>query len=298
MGQTVAHWRGPGIKIDTPDVNGDYEFPFVGGIDFLDFTDKFIHDARNVATYATATITSKVYVSVHNRGVVPADNVQVMLLLANAFCRSVALPPNFAADVQAGTTYTTGNWRTVGVKTIHDVRPDAPKIVELPPGCPTCFRRRRASLGSSTIGRRRASRKRCVHVDGDQHDNISRGERKAAHKNLAVVQFTGTLPTPPPVAVPIRLHNAGAEGPWPFDMQVDLQRIRPCPPVRAADQARRRPRADWSRVSQRGDDFLPFREMGTGLSGACRQGTRCRTCGTKPGPTRRSRRSTTFSVTV
>jgi hypothetical protein len=38
-------------------------------------------------------------------------------------------------------------------------------------------------------------------------DLTSVGERKAAHKNLTVVQFTGTLPAPPPVVMVVRLHN-------------------------------------------------------------------------------------------
>jgi hypothetical protein len=42
-------------------------------------------------------------------------------------------------------------------------------------------------------------------------DANSLAERKAAHKNLTVVQFTGTLPSPPPVAIPVRLHNPRTE---------------------------------------------------------------------------------------
>src|SRR5207247_6029697 len=38
-------------------------------------------------------------------------------------------------------------------------------------------------------------------------DLLSPGERKAAHKNLKVVQFTGILPPAPPVAMAVRLHN-------------------------------------------------------------------------------------------
>jgi hypothetical protein len=37
---------------------------------------------------------------------------------------------------------------------------------------------------------------------------LSIGERRAAHKNLTVVQFTGTLPASPPLFLPLRLNNA------------------------------------------------------------------------------------------
>jgi hypothetical protein len=90
-GETVRHWRGPDIKIDTPDATGAYQVPITPGttIDFEQFTNQLTDDFRNVATHATATIISCVYVQVHNRGVTPADNVRVILLLANA---SAGLP--------------------------------------------------------------------------------------------------------------------------------------------------------------------------------------------------------------
>jgi hypothetical protein len=42
-------------------------------------------------------------------------------------------------------------------------------------------------------------------------DNLSRGERKAAHKNLKVVQFTGTLPAAgePPAVMAIQINGVG-----------------------------------------------------------------------------------------
>jgi hypothetical protein len=43
------------------------------------------------------------YVQVHNRGVLPANNVRVMLLLGNASAGLPALPTGFAANVQSGT---------------------------------------------------------------------------------------------------------------------------------------------------------------------------------------------------
>ena len=204
QGQTVVHYRGPDIKLDTPDVNGQYQFPLTGTIDFLAFDDTLTDDFQNVATHATATITTRVYVQVHNRGVTPANNVQVMLLLANASAGLPSLPPGYAVNVQSGTPITTSAWRTVGFATLNDLRPGAPKIAAfnltsnlLPPPANLAGNQHHCVLA-------------LVHHPADQFaatqtvtDWLSIGERKAAHKNLTVVQFTGTLPEPPPLVLPL-----------------------------------------------------------------------------------------------
>jgi hypothetical protein len=210
QGQIVRHWLGPDIKLDTPDVNGNYQFPFTPGatIDFEEFTNQLSDDFQNVATHATATITTRVYVQVHNRGVTPANNVRVMLLLANASTGLPNLPFGFATNVQNGTPINTPNWKTVGFATLNDVRVGFPMIAAfnltsdmLPPP-------------ASLAGNNHHCVLALVHHASDPFtatqtvtDLMSTSERKAAHKNLTVVQFTGTLPTPPPVVMAVRLHN-------------------------------------------------------------------------------------------
>jgi hypothetical protein len=210
--QTVVHYLGPDIKLDTPDVSGQYQFPLTGTIDFLAFDDTLTDDFQNVATHATATITTRVYVQVHNRGVTPANNVQVMLLLANASAGLPSLPPGYATNVQSGTPITTAAWRTVGFATLNDVRPGAPKIAAfnltsnlLPPPANLAGNQHHCVLA-------------LVHHPNDQFtatqtvtDWLSIGERKSAHKNLTVVQFTGTPPSPPPLVLPLWLNNAWLE---------------------------------------------------------------------------------------
>jgi hypothetical protein len=212
QGQTVVHYRGPDIKLDTPDVSGQYQFPLTGTIDFLAFDDTLTDDFQNVATHATATITTRVYVQVHNRGVTPADNVQVMLLLANASAGLPSLPPGYAANVQSGTPITTPAWRTVGFATLNDVRPGAPKIAAfnltsnlLPPPANLAGNQHHCVLA-------------LIHHPADPFtatqtvtDWLSIGERKSAHKNLTVVQFTGTLPQAPPLVLPLWINNARLE---------------------------------------------------------------------------------------
>jgi hypothetical protein len=212
QGQTVVHYRGPDIKLDTPDVSGQYQVPLTGTIDFLAFDDTLTDDFQNVATHATATITTRVYVQVHNRGVTPASNVQVMLLLANASAGLPSLPSGYAANVQSGTPITTPAWRTVGFATLDDVRPGAPKVAAfdltsnlLPPPANLAGNQHHCVLA-------------LVHHPADQFtatetvtDWLSIGERKSAHKNLTVVQFTGTPPEPPPLVLPLWINNARLE---------------------------------------------------------------------------------------
>jgi hypothetical protein len=239
-GSFVAHWFGPDIKVDTPDINGNYQFPLTGTIDFLQFVDKLTDDAKNVATHATATITTRVYVQVHNRGVIPADNVRVMLLLANASAGLPALPVGYTTNVQNGTPINTPDWKTIGIATLNDVRVGFPKIAafdltsnKLPPPANLAGNQHHCVLA-------------LVHHIDDPYtstetntDVNSMQERKAAHKNLHVVQFTGTLPSPPPVIIPVRIHNANLEKKSLSSFIVNLHgypgRVRLCIPPMKTD---------------------------------------------------------------
>jgi len=226
QGDTVRHWRGPDIKVDTPDNAGNYQFPLTGDIDMHEFVEVLTDDYQNVATHASATITTRVYVHVHNRGVTPADNVRVMLLLANASAGLPPLPAGFATNVQNGTTITTADWRTVGIVTLNDVRVGFPKIAAF-------------NLGSDMLpppASLPSQQHQCVlallHHASDPFtnttlntDNMSRGERKAAHKNLKVVQFTGTLPPVAPIVEIVHFYNPDRERPFFADVVLRLGRF-------------------------------------------------------------------------
>ena len=116
-GETVRHWRGPDIKVDTPNAMGQYQFADHRSIDFFQFVDTL--ERRLPATSPRhdrrPTITTRVYVQVHNRGVTPANGVRVMLLLANASAGLPPLPSGYTASVQSGTPITAANWQTVGI---------------------------------------------------------------------------------------------------------------------------------------------------------------------------------------
>ena len=214
QGEFVRHWAGPDIKLDTPDTGGNYEFPITPGttIDFEQFVNDLTDDFRNVATHATATITTRVYVQVHNRGVTPANNVRVMLLLANASAGLPNLPSGYATNVQTGTPISTANWRTVGFATLHDVRVGFPKIAAfdlpsnlLPPPASLAGNDHHCVLALLHHGSDAFTATQVV------TDTLSLTDRKAAHKNLKVVQFTGTVPpaAEPPIVMPVQINGLG-----------------------------------------------------------------------------------------
>jgi hypothetical protein len=65
-------------------------------------------------------LNNRVYVEVHNRGITPAPNVQVMLLLADAAVGLPQLPSGYQTNVLNGTAISTSDkiWQTVGIKNI------------------------------------------------------------------------------------------------------------------------------------------------------------------------------------
>jgi hypothetical protein len=191
QGQTVSHTSGPDIKLDTPDNCGKYQFP-QSNIDFYQFIQELIDNSGAVAIHATTSLNTRVYVQVHNRGVIPANNVRVMLLLANYSGALPALPAGYAAAVQTGTTITAPGWTTVGQTILNDVRTGFPRIATF-------------NLNSNTLT---SGNNHCVlalihHADDPftatetNVDTLSVSERKTAHKNLSLANFTGTAPVSP-----------------------------------------------------------------------------------------------------
>jgi hypothetical protein len=223
QGQVVRFWRGPDIKLDTPDAMGQYQFPLTGAIDFLQFVDTLTDDFQNVATHATANIITRVYVQVHNRGVTPANTVRVMLLLANASAGLPPLPTGFDVNVRNGLPINTANWHTIGFDTLNDVRVGFPKIAAF--SLPSSMLPPPANLA----GNQHQCVLTLIHHADDQFTNtqtnvdmLSSGDRKAAHKNLTVVQFTGTLPPEMPLVLPVRIHNADLKELLLTSLVVDL----------------------------------------------------------------------------
>jgi len=209
-GQTVRHYQGPGIKVDVPSAMGTYQTP-TNQIDCYQFVDTIVDGSGGVATVdpSIGTVVNRVYVQVHNRGVTPANNVQVMVLLANASAGLPNLPAGYETDVRTGTAISTTHWQTLSFQTLNDLRVGFPQIA--PFNLPSTLLPPPASLAGNTHYCLLA----LLHCPGNDEftntqthvDTLSPHERKAAHKNLHVVQFTGTLPPAAPEWMAFRLHG-------------------------------------------------------------------------------------------
>ena len=95
-------------------------------MDFLQFVEAKLVDTVEIP--ATENIVTRVYVQVHNRGTVSADNVRVMLLVADASGDLPPLPDGFEVNLRNGLKINSGGWQTVGFDTLNDVRVGFPKI--------------------------------------------------------------------------------------------------------------------------------------------------------------------------
>ncbi len=219
QGETVRHWHGPDIKVDTPDAMGNYQFALGSTIDFADFVGTLTDDSGTVATHTTSTVITRVYVQVHNRGVIRADGVRVTCLLANASAALPSLPAGYDVDVRNGTPIAGPNWVTLGSVLLDDVTMGEPKIAAF--DLPSSLLPPPASLAGNNH--------HCVlallHHASDPYtstetntDLNSIQECKAAHKNLQVVEFTGTVPAAPTI-IPVRIHCVDGK---PATMRINL----------------------------------------------------------------------------
>ena len=129
-GTVVKNGNSPDIKLDTPNSNGLYQFPLSNKyINFYEFVDHLIDDSMNVATHPTSNIITRVYVQVHNHGVIPANNVQVMILLSTISSEGIPpLPTNFDDNIRNGIPINNSNWKTLGIVTLDNIRVGSPKI--------------------------------------------------------------------------------------------------------------------------------------------------------------------------
>ena len=198
-GMVVKNGSSPDIKLDTPNSNGLYQFPLSNKyINFYEFVDHLIDDYMIVATHSTSNIITRVYVQVHNHGVIPANNVQVMILLSGFSPEGVpSLPANFDDNIRNGIPINNSNWKTLDIVTLDNIRVGSPKIAifDLTSNILTSI--------STLNGNDHYYLLALIHHPDDPFknseiitDTLSKSERKAALKNIKVIQFTGTLPPP------------------------------------------------------------------------------------------------------
>jgi hypothetical protein len=193
----VKNGNSPDIKLDTPDTNGSYQFPLSKkDINFLEFVDTLIDDSRNIATHPTTNIITRIYIQVHNHGVIPANNVQVMLLISNSPSEEIPhLPTAFDKNIREGIAINNSNWKTAGIVTLDNIRVGSPKIAIFDLQS-NIFSSEPTTLNENNPYHLLAF---VHHIDDPfknteiNTDTLSRKERKAVVKKINVVQFTGTF---------------------------------------------------------------------------------------------------------
>lgn len=193
--QIVLHYLSRNIKVDVPTPMG-YQTPS-SNIDFLVFNDTIIDGSSHVATIdpAMGTVTNRVYVEVHNRGVVVPPNASVMLLVANASAGLPLLPVGYETNVTNGTPVVSATWNTVGTAMLSDVRNNFPRVAEF--NLPSTLLPPPASLP----GQGHWCALAVVHSPDDPFtgvdtnaDNLTIADRKVAQHNLELVAFVGSPP--------------------------------------------------------------------------------------------------------
>lgn len=193
----VYHYLSRNIRVDVPTPAG-YQTP-TSDIDFLIFNDKIVDGSTHVATIdpVTGTVVNRVYVEVHNRGIVPASNVQVMLLVTTPSVSIAPLPAGYESNVQAGTPISSASWATVGFQTLASVRSDFPRVAHfslpstmLPPPADLPAHQHHCLLA-------------LLHSAQDPFtstetnaDLLTIADHKVAQRNMQVVTFVGTPPPP------------------------------------------------------------------------------------------------------
>lgn len=195
QGHTVVHWESPNIKVDVPTPAG-WQTPSPS-IDFFQFVDTIQDGSGGVATLdpASGTVTNRVYVEVHNRGIVPASTVNVMLLLTDASPGLPTLPSGYTANVEAGTAVG-GGFTLVGVQTISNLRVGIPQVAEFP--LPSTMLPPPASLPGDShyclLALAHSPTQDDFTATQTNVDLLTTGERKVAQKNLHIVGFVGIPP--------------------------------------------------------------------------------------------------------
>jgi hypothetical protein len=127
-GETVSFRNSPDVKIDVPQPDGSYQ---TGGttINFATFLDALEDASARTVTSAGGGV-NRVYILLHNRGVLAGDG-SVMLLLAETPGFVPPLPAGFDAAVRSRTPVNTPHWKTVGIADIAGVRAGMPEVVEI-----------------------------------------------------------------------------------------------------------------------------------------------------------------------
>jgi len=146
-GALVYIGQSPDIKLDVLGENGAYHVkekrnlqtdPPPTAMDLYTFTAQ-LPETTTVPTHSYSNLQSHVYVQIHNRGLLTANNVRVMLLLMTQKGQTAStegeellplppLPSGYEAFVRRGLPIAADEWQTIGMATLHGIRAGNPRI--------------------------------------------------------------------------------------------------------------------------------------------------------------------------
>lgn len=182
------------VKIDTPRDDGAFQRLNAEVPTFTEFVDE-IEDRADRVAVAAQPIVSRIYIQVHNRGSLTADDVEVVVLAtANP---PAALPADYRTPLLAGLPLNTGDWSFLGRKRLSGVRAHVPQVVrfDLPPSI---------LPSPAEVADGPVERGLLVLVHHPVNDPFLGNEvdvqalcdnhRQATFKRFQAVAFTGTLP--------------------------------------------------------------------------------------------------------
>jgi hypothetical protein len=191
----VLHFLSRNIKVDVPTPTGWQTTNT--DIDFLQFNDVIVDGSQGVGTLAATdgTVRNRVYVEVHNRGIVKANSVRATLLVTQPSVALAPLPTGYETNIANGSPITNANWQTVGSTILTDLRGGFPQVAYfelpstmLPPPADLPANAHHCSVAF-------------VHSVQDPYtstnpivDSLTVADRKVAQRNLNVVGFVGIPP--------------------------------------------------------------------------------------------------------
>jgi hypothetical protein len=133
----VHYWDGIDIKLSAPSnpvfplpAGAAYTFPMPAQLTFSAFA-----TLPDASTRLINSRAARVYVQVHNRGVLPARGARITILLSGAIAVPGSPPPapnlpgGFEMYVQNGTPITDPNWRTVAIMAVGEIRAGYPEVI-------------------------------------------------------------------------------------------------------------------------------------------------------------------------
>jgi photosystem II stability/assembly factor-like uncharacterized protein len=126
IGDQLWWWMCADVKVDAP-AAGTHAYQMdVADVDYFAFETKLAHRDPQRST-AQRTVTNRLYVQIHNRGLQPASNVTVKVLYANGL--TADLPPDFWTAFPGDGA--TNIWKPIGAaKTIASISPIRPGMLE------------------------------------------------------------------------------------------------------------------------------------------------------------------------